>query len=85
MPVRNIACITPESEDDRTFFCSSIAINHKYLALGDRISNRIVIYTRHNSVSWERTKIIKPPQNSPCDRESFGFGKKLQLEGDSYR
>ncbi|NJQ97608.1 MAG: hypothetical protein HC784_08090 [Hydrococcus sp. CSU_1_8] len=82
MLVSHIACITPEPDDNYDSFGSSVAINNKYLAIGDYLANRVVIYTRDNSGQWSRSKVILPPKDSIPDRESYGFGNELQLDGD---
>ena len=82
MPISNIVCITPEPEDNVESFGSSVAINNKYIAVGDFIANHVVIYTQNNSDIWSRTKVILPPKDSVPDRVNYGFGKELQLDGN---
>lgn len=82
MPISHITCITPEPEDNFDSFGSSIAINDKYIAVGDFIANHVVIYTQNNSGRWDRTKVIFPPKDSVPDRVNYGFGKELQLDGN---
>ncbi|MEO0834408.1 MAG: hypothetical protein AAFY16_00105 [Cyanobacteria bacterium J06642_3] len=82
MPVYNITRIVPEPEDNRDTFGAAIAINQKYLAVGDYEINRVIIYTRDNSGQWVRSKQVLPPKNSLPDEIDLGFGKEVQLEGD---
>ena len=56
MPISNVTCITSKSEKNDDIFGSSIAINNKYLAIGNYMTNRVVIYTRDNSGQWYKTK-----------------------------
>ncbi|MGL5807117.1 MAG: hypothetical protein ACRC11_17040, partial [Xenococcaceae cyanobacterium] len=57
---------------------SSIAIDNKYLAIGDYLVNRVVIYTSDNSSQWSRSKIVLPPKDFIPDRVGYGFGNELQ-------
>jgi len=82
MPVYNMTRIIPESEDNTDTFGAAIAINQKYLAVGDYEANRVIIYTRDNSGQWIRTNQILPPKNSLPDQIGSGFGEQVQLEGD---
>ena len=82
MPIYNITRIIPEPEDNRDTFGAAIAINQKYLAVGDYEANRVIIYTRDRSGQWIRSKQILPPKNSLPDEIDLGFGKEVQLEGD---
>ena len=83
MPISPITCITPEPEDNFDSFGSSIAINNKYLAIGDFSANRVAIYTRDNSGQWNRSKIVLPPEDFVIpERANHGFGDKLHLDGN---
>ncbi|MEM7590681.1 MAG: hypothetical protein AAF383_04040 [Cyanobacteria bacterium P01_A01_bin.83] len=82
MPVYNITRIIPEPEDNRDTFGAAIAINQKYLAVGDYEANRVIIYTRDNSGQWNRSKQVLPPKNSLPERVGLGFGEQVQLEED---
>lgn len=82
MPVYNITRIIPEPEDNRDTFGAAIAINQKYLAVGDYDANRVIIYTRDNSGQWIRSKQVLPPKNSLPSQVGSGFGEQVQLEGD---
>ena len=82
MPVYNITRIIPEPEDNRDTFGAAIAINQKYLAVGDYDANRVIIYTRNNSGQWIRSKQVLPPKNSLPDKVGSGFGEQVQLEGN---
>lgn len=82
MSISNIVCIAPESDDCFDSFGASVVINNKYLAIGDFLSNRVVIYTRDNSGQWNRSRTILPPKDSVPDQFGIGFGKNLQLDGN---
>ena len=82
MPISNIVCITPEPDDDYNSFGSSATINDKYLAIGDFLENRVVLYIRDDSDQWNRSKIILPPKDSVPDKFGIGFGKNIQLDGN---
>lgn len=82
MPVYNTTHIVPEPEDHKDSFGAAVAINQKYLVVGDFLANRVIIYTRHNSGQWTRSKQVVPPKNSIPDQVGWGFGEKVQLEGD---
>ena len=82
MPIYNITRIIPEPEDNRDTFGAAIAINQKYLAIGDYDANRVIIYTRDNSGQWNRSKQVLPPKNSLPDKVGSGFGEQVQLEED---
>lgn len=76
-------CITPISTDSDSFG-SSLAINKKYLAVGDSDANHVIIYKRNESGRWIRLKEISPPKNSIPDRIGHGFASKsLDLYGDT--
>ena len=77
----NRVCFTPEPGDSNSFGLS-VAINDKYLAIGDPGANHVIIYTRDNSGQWVRTKKIFPPKNSTPYKYNSGFGRNLQLDGD---
>ncbi len=77
----NQTCLTSEPGDSVSFGFS-VAINDKYLAVGDPTANRVVIYTRDNQEKWLRTKEIVPPVDSIPDKIGRGFGRDLQLDGD---
>ena len=78
----NRICL-PSEPGYSAYFGFSVAINDKYLAVGDFNANRVSIYTRDNSHQWTRTKYILPPTNSvPC-RVGRGFGRNLKLDDDS--
>lgn len=82
MPISNIVCITPEIDDNPDSFGCSIAINNKYLAIGDCLANRVVIYTHRGSNQWERSRVLLPPPNSIPEQFNHGFGDSLELDGD---
>ena len=72
-------CITPEPEDS-PYFCSSIVINQKYLAIGDISANRVIIYTPNDSRQWIRTKEILPPRDFDSAIKGSIFGYNLEIE-----
>ena len=83
MTISNIVCITSETENNDDIFGSSIAINNKYLAIGNYMTNRVVIYTRDNSSGqWRKTGKVSPPKDSIPEQVGYGFSEKLQLDGD---
>lgn len=77
----NQTCFTQE-QGDSYYFGISVAINNKYLAIGDLGANRVIIYIRKNSGEWLRTKEIMPPKDSTPYKIGYGFGRDLQLDGD---
>ena len=77
----NQTCLTSEPGDSSSFGFS-VAINDKYLAVGDPTANHVVIYTRDNQEKWLRTKEIVPPVDSIPDKIGRGFGRDLQLDGN---
>ena len=77
----NQTCISNEPRSSY-FFASSVAVNEKYLAVGDIGANKVIIYTRNNSEQWIRSKEILPPQDSTPYKLGRGFGGNLQLDGD---
>jgi hypothetical protein len=78
----NQICFESEAGDTGSFG-SYIAINDKYLAVGDPFANRVCIYTRNNSDQWTRTKYILPPINSVPYRVGQGFGNNLRIDNDA--
>ena len=64
----NQICFYTESGDTNSFG-SSVAINDKYMAVGDHNANRVVIYQRNGRDRWYRSYEIYPLENSP-DRKS---------------
>lgn len=78
----NRVCFTSEPSDTGSFG-SSVAINNKYLAVGDPYANRVSIYTRDNSQQWTRTNYILPPINSVPYKLGRGFGNNLRLDNDA--
>ena len=74
-------CLAAEPEDTGSFG-SYVAINDKYLAVGDPHANRVSIYTRDDDNQWTRTKYILPPKNSVPYRIGFGFGYYLKIDKD---
>ncbi len=77
----NQTCLTSEPGDSVSFGFS-VAINDKYLAVGDPTANHVAIYTRDNQGKWLRSKEIVPPVDSIPDKIGRGFGRDLQLDGD---
>ncbi len=77
----NQTCLTSEPSDSGSFGFS-VAINDKYLAVGDPTANHVVIYTRDSQGKWLRSKEIVPSVDSIPDQVGLGFGRDLQLDGD---
>ena len=78
----NQSCFTSKPEDS-IFFGLSVAINERYLAVGDPAANRVVIYTRNSLRQWVITKKVSPPKGSIPYQKNRGFGRNLQLEGST--
>ena len=78
----NRICL-PSEPGDSAYFGFSVAINERYLAVGDPNANRVSIYTRDNSDRWTRTKYILPPKNSVPYKLGRGFGRILELDDDA--
>jgi len=74
-------CFYTESGDTNSFG-SSIAINDKYMTVGDFNANRVVIYQRDSRDQWYRSHVIYPPENSPAFRAGKGFGRIVRLSGN---
>jgi hypothetical protein len=66
----NQICFEPEAGDTNSFG-SSVAINDKYLAVGDPYANRVVIYLKDLQGQWRRNREIYPPENYEVGN-SFG-------------
>ena len=77
----NKTCFYTEPGDTNSFG-SSVAINDKYLAVGDSNANRVVIYQRNLQDQWRRNRIIFPPENSLPHKAGRGFGRNLSLDGN---
>lgn len=78
----NRVCLPSESGDSGDFG-SYIAINNKYLAVGDAYANRVSIYTHDDNNQWTRSKYILPPVNSVPYRFGQGFGRNLELDDNA--
>ena len=78
----NQICLTPEPGDSYSFG-SSVAINNKYLAIGDPKANQVIIYTRGNFGQWTRIRKILPPKDSTPYKIGRGFELDLQIDGDA--
>lgn len=61
---------------DTDGFGYAIATYGKYLVVGDRHANHIVIYTRNKDNKWLRTREILPPKNSTAYNELMLLEKK---------
>lgn len=77
----NQICFYTESGDTNSFG-SSVAINDKYMAVGDPNANRTVIYQRDSRNQWYRSRVIYPPENSLVFEAGRGFGRILGLSGN---
>lgn len=74
----NQICFLPETDDTHAF-ASSVAINDKYLVVGDPGANRIVVYQKNAQSQWYREREIYPPENSISYERRNGFGINLIL------
>ena len=74
-------CVDAQSGDSSTFGFS-LAVNDYYLAVGDPMANRVVIYSKSENGNWIREQEILPPKNSLPDKVGFGFGRGLALDKD---
>ncbi len=77
----NQTCLTSEPGDSVSFGFS-VAINNKYLAVGDPTANHVAIYIRDSQGKWFRSKEIVSPVDSIPDKIGRGFGRDLQLDED---
>ena len=76
------SCLVSEAGDSE-FFGSALALSDRYLAVGDRKANRVVIYTRNDNDKWVRTKEILPPKGSEAQAAGSGFGSSLALDKET--
>lgn len=74
-------CVDAQSGDS-SIFGLSLAVNDYYLAVGDPMANRVVIYSKSENGNWIREQEILPPKNSIPDKVGFGFGRGLALDKD---
>ena len=74
-------CLKFEASDISPFG-SSLAINNQYLAVGDSLANRVIIYTRDEDNRWQKNQEILPPQDSVSQKISSRFGRFLALDGE---
>ena len=75
----NQICFYTEPGDTNSFG-SSVAINDKYLAVGDPNANRVVVYENDLSDQWQRHREIYPPEDSIPYKVGNGFGRNLSLD-----
>lgn len=75
----NRICFLPETGDTRAF-ASSVAVNDKYLVVGDPGANRIVVYQKNAQGQWYREREIYPPENSIPYQADNGFGRNIRLD-----
>ena len=75
----NQICFLPKPGDSHSF-ASSVAINDKYLVVGDPGANRIVVYQKNAQDRWYREREIYPPENSVPYQAGNGFGRNLRLD-----
>jgi len=59
----NQICFLQEPGDTYSF-ASSVAINDKYLVMGDSSANRVVVHQKNAQGQWYRDCEIYPPENS---------------------
>ena len=74
-------CLESQPGDSNSFG-RAIAINEKYLAVGDPDANHVVVYIHNNNGEWIRSKIIEPPKDSPAYKIGSGFGFDLALDNN---
>ena len=78
----NKICFSPEPGDTNSFG-SSVAINDKYLAVGDPNANCVVMHQRNLQDQWRRNRIIFPPNKYKVHiNAGRGFGRTLSLDGN---
>ena len=77
----NKTCFYTEPGDTNSFG-SSVAINDRYLAVGDPGASKVIIYISNGSGKWVRTKEILPPADLDLEEDSSIFGYGLELNGD---
>lgn len=75
----NQICLISEPGDSY-YFGISVAINDRYLVVGDPVANRVIIYNTGILGLWIRTEIISPPKDSVSWRVGRGFGRYIQLD-----
>ena len=68
--------------DDSQYFGFSVAINKKYLVVGDIGKSKVIIYISDDSGRWSRDREIQPPVNIAFDGRDSIFGNSLELDGD---
>ena len=78
----NQICFYTESGDTNSFG-SSVAINDKYMIVGDPNANRVIVYQRDSEDRWYRSRVIYPPENSVPYQVGSGFGQNLWLDGNA--
>lgn len=73
----SVTCLKSKPEDSFNFG-QALAINDKYIAVGDPQANYVAIYSYDKLKNkWSRIKEIYPPKNSIIDRVGSGFGRYL--------
>ena len=77
----NRTCFLPEPGDSN-FLGSSVAVNNKYLAVGDTGANKVIIYTPDDSGQWNRDREIRSPVNVAFNGRDSIFGNSLELDED---
>ena len=77
----NQICFLPEPKDTNSFG-SSVAINDKYLIVGDPGASKAIVYILDGSSKWVRTREILPPADLDLEEDSSIFGYGLDLNGD---
>jgi len=75
----NQVCFLPEPGDTNSF-ASSVAVNDKYLVVGDPGANRVVVYQKDSQGQWHRGREIYPPESSIPYQAGNGFGRNLRLD-----
>ena len=78
----SVTCLESKPEDSFKFG-EALAINGKYIAVGDPEANRVAIYSYDKARDkWSRTREIHAPKNSIIDRVGSGFGNSLVFNQD---
>ena len=72
-------CLTLFPEDSSSFG-QTLATNGKYLAIGDPLANRVVIYQQDSQQRWQRIQEIYPPKGSIPEQTGVGFGYHLDFD-----
>ena len=75
-PIKQCVNSYPSDTDN---FGSALAVNDKYLVVGDPYSNQLVVYTRDRDGKWLRTREVLPPEDSTAYKVGSGFGQGIHV------